>query len=92
MSTSQQQKPPRPGPWQRLRWRWKLTVAGLLMGAHWHAACGPRPPPGSPFRGGYMTHGYIYAASVAVVMVLAPVGMHLMGIRDEKDFDETEIA
>ena len=35
-------------------------------------------------RGGYTTHGYIYAASVAVVMVLAPVGMYLMGIRDEE--------
>ena len=57
-------------------------------------ACGLWTAPAAwfAFRGGYMTHGYIYAASVAVVMVLAPVGMHLMGIRDEKDFDETELA
>lgn len=82
MSTSRQ-KPSKLGPWQRLRWRWKLTVAGILR-ARWNAACAA-PAAWVAFRGGYMMpHGYIYAASVAVVMVLAPVGMYLMGIRDEE--------
>ena len=82
---------PEQGPWQSLRWRWKLTIAGIAMGA---IACGLWTAPAAwfAFRGGYTTHGFIYAVSVAVVMVLAPVGMHIMGIRHERDFDDGRLT
>ena len=49
-------------------------------------------PVGSPaavlaFKGRYTTHGWIYAVTVVVVMILATTGMHFKGIQDEKDFD-----
>jgi NO-binding membrane sensor protein with MHYT domain len=39
------------------------------------------------FKGRYTTHGWIYAVTVVVVMILATTGMHFKGIQDEKDFD-----
>ncbi len=75
-----------PGWWQRMRWRWKLTMAGFAMGA---LACGLWAGPAAviAFRGGYTTHGWIYTITVAAVMVMATGGMHYMGIRHERDFD-----
>ena len=74
------------GWWQRMRWRWKLTIAGFAMGS---LACGLWAAPAAvlAFKGRYTTHGWIYAVTVVVVMILATTGMHFKGIQDEKDFD-----
>ena len=48
------------GWWQRMRWRWKLTIAGFAMGS---LACGLWAAPAAvlAFKGRYTTHGWIYA-------------------------------
>ena len=77
------------GLWQRLRWRWKLTVAGFVMGA---ISCGLWTAPAAwfAFRGGYTVHGWVYTITVIAIMVLAPVWMHHMGAGHERDFDAAE--
>ena len=51
------------GWWQRMRWRWKLTIAGFAMGS---LACGLWAAPAAvlAFKGRYTTHGWIYAVTV----------------------------
>ena len=75
--------------WQRMSWRWKVTLMGAVMGA---IASGLWTAPAAYFalRGGYMTHGIIYAAaSVLGIGGMAGI-MHLLGIRQERDLNATD--
>ena len=93
MDTGQQPGAPSPqGPlrvWQRLSWRWKVTLMGAVMGAF---ASGLWTAPAAYFalRGGYMTHGIIYViASILGIGGMAGI-MHLLGIRQERDLNATD--
>ena len=75
--------------WQRLSWRWKMTLAGAVMGA---IASGLWTAPAAYYalRGGYMTHGIIYVtASILGIGGMAGI-MHLLGIRQERDLNATD--
>ena len=75
--------------WQRLSWRWKMTLAGAIMGA---IASGLWTAPAAYYalRGGYMTHGIIYViASILGIGGMAGI-MHLLGIRQEKQLNATD--
>ena len=103
MSASQlETKPPRgplgpagerlkrlPGAWRDLGWRWKMTVAGAGMGVF---ACSLGTAPAAYFalRGGYTRHGYFYIIATIVGILLSTVGMHLLGIKDERVMNDTD--
>ena len=75
--------------WQRLSWRWKMTLAGAIMGA---IASGLWTAPAAYFalKGGYMTHGIIYVvASILGIGGMASI-MHLLGIRQERELNATD--
>ena len=75
--------------WQRLSWRWKMTLVGIAIGA---LSAGLWTIPGAYFAlsNGYLRHGTIYV----VVTVLGVAGfailMHLLGIRQERDLNATD--
>lgn len=76
-------------PWQRLSWRWKMTLLGAAIGAIssslWTA-------PGAYFAlsNGYMRHGIIYVvASVLAVAGFAGL-MHFLGTKQERDLNAAE--
>ena len=90
---AQQPGPPSPqGPlrvWQHLSWRWKMTLAGAVMGAI-SSGLWTAPAAYYALRGGYMTHGIIYAAA-SILGVVGMAGlMHFLGIRQEKQLNATD--
>ena len=92
MDTEQQEASPPRGPlqlWQRISWRWKMTIAGAAMGA-FASSLWTTPAAYYAFKGGYMTHGVIHViASVSAVVIAATI-MHLLGTRQERELNATD--
>ena len=92
MDTEQQEASPPRGPlqlWQRISWRWKMTLVGAAMGA-FASSLWTAPAAYFALSNGHMAHGITYVV-VTVIGVAGAAGiMHILGIRQERDLNATD--
>ena len=92
MSTSQPETKPENmllRTWRGMAWRWKMILTGIGMGIF--AIClWTVPAAYYALKGGYTGHGVFYIAATIVGTLLSTAGMHLLGIRHEREMDEKD--
>ena len=75
--------------WHQLRWRWKMTLVGIVM-ATFAANLWTIPAAYYAFKGDYITHGVIHTATSVIGVVVMTGIMHILGIRQERDLNATD--